>query len=116
LAGLVYGGTIFLNSPLADPEQIWASVPAEARAEILARELVELPQPVEAEPWPGARPCTSDMLPVIGRLLADMVCGAAALVDPAPVRRDGARYRSLTTKWCSDLTRSTPRPTPVRQI
>ncbi len=80
------------------------------RAEILARELLELPQPVEAEPWLGARPCTADMLPVIGpaprhrglwfnfghahqgftlgpvsgRLLAEMVEGAAPLVDPAP--------------------------------
>ena len=80
------------------------------RAEILARELIELPRPVEAEPWLGARPCTADMLPVIGaapghrglwfnfghahqgftlgpvsgRLLAEMIEGAAPLVDPAP--------------------------------
>jgi pyruvate-ferredoxin/flavodoxin oxidoreductase len=39
LAGLVYGGAVFLNTPLVDPEAIWASLPAEARAEILARDL-----------------------------------------------------------------------------
>ena len=37
LAGLVAGGTLFLNSPLADAAGIWASIPAYARAEIVAR-------------------------------------------------------------------------------
>lgn len=37
LAGLVDGGTIFLHSPLADPIAIWGSLPAPARASILAR-------------------------------------------------------------------------------
>lgn len=37
-----------------------------AHAETAARELLELPQPVEREPWRGARPCTPDMKPVIG--------------------------------------------------
>lgn len=36
------------------------------RAEAAAREGVDLPEPVEAQPWRGARPCTADMLPVIG--------------------------------------------------
>ncbi len=39
LAGLVDGGTLFVQSPLADPEQIWASVPAAARGEIIRRGL-----------------------------------------------------------------------------
>ncbi|HMK92215.1 MAG TPA: 2-oxoacid:acceptor oxidoreductase family protein, partial [Thermoleophilia bacterium] len=39
LAGLVDGGSVFLNSPLTDPEQIWASLPSGARAETLARDL-----------------------------------------------------------------------------
>ena len=80
------------------------------RAEVAARELVDLPQAVEAEPWLGNRPCTVDMLPVMGpaprhaglwfnfghahqgftlgpvagRLLADLVTGQAPFVDPAP--------------------------------
>lgn len=37
-----------------------------ARAWRLANELFDLPQAVEDEPWMGARPCTADMLPVIG--------------------------------------------------
>ncbi len=36
-------------------------------AEPIARELVPLGEPLDAEPWLGARPCTPDMKPVIGR-------------------------------------------------
>jgi pyruvate-ferredoxin/flavodoxin oxidoreductase len=39
LAGLVDGGTIFVQSPLADPEAIWSSIPPEARARIVARRI-----------------------------------------------------------------------------
>ena len=39
LAGLVDGGDLFIQSPLATPEAIWASIPAPARAEILARRI-----------------------------------------------------------------------------
>lgn len=80
------------------------------RARALAEELLDLGQPVEAQPWLGARPCTGDMLPVIGeaphhpglwfnfghshqgftmgpvtgRLLAELIEGAPPLVDPTP--------------------------------
>ncbi|MDM0029453.1 NAD(P)/FAD-dependent oxidoreductase [Variovorax saccharolyticus] len=80
------------------------------KAEQAARELIALPEPVEAEPWLGNRPCTVDMKPVIGpaprhsglwfnfghshqgftlgpvsgRLLAEMIEGAEPFVDPAP--------------------------------
>ncbi len=80
------------------------------RAQALAAELLELGSPVEAQPWLGARPCTGDMLPVIGaaphhpglwfnfghshqgftmgpvtgRLLAELIGGAAPVVDAAP--------------------------------
>jgi pyruvate-ferredoxin/flavodoxin oxidoreductase len=37
LAGLVPGGDLFIQSPLADPGAIWASIPAPVRAEIVAR-------------------------------------------------------------------------------
>ncbi|KKW67829.1 amino acid dehydrogenase [Lampropedia cohaerens] len=36
------------------------------KAERIARELVPLGEPVEDEPWMGARPCTVDMKPVLG--------------------------------------------------
>jgi pyruvate-ferredoxin/flavodoxin oxidoreductase len=39
LAGLVDGGDLFIQSPLPTPEAIWASIPAEARAEILGRHI-----------------------------------------------------------------------------
>ena len=39
LAGLADGGTLFIQSPLTDPEAIWASIPAPARAELLARRI-----------------------------------------------------------------------------
>jgi D-amino-acid dehydrogenase len=81
-----------------------------ARAAAFAAELVDLPEPVEAQPWLGARPCTADMLPVmgpaprhaglwfnfghahqgftmgpiVGRLMAEMIEGGATVVNPAP--------------------------------
>ena len=80
------------------------------RATAAARELLDLPEPVEAEPWLGNRPCLPDMLPVIGpaprhrglwfhaghahqgftlgpvsgRLLAELIEGGPTLVDPTP--------------------------------
>jgi len=39
LAGLVDGGALFIQSALTDPEAIWLSIPAEARAEIVARRI-----------------------------------------------------------------------------
>ncbi len=81
-----------------------------AVAETAARGLFELGKPVEANPWRGTRPCMPDMLPVIGpapkhrglwlhfghghqgftlgpatgRLLAELMTGAAPFTDPAP--------------------------------
>lgn len=39
LAGLVDGGDLFIQSPLTDPEAIWASIPPDARAELVARRI-----------------------------------------------------------------------------
>ena len=39
LAGLADGGDVFIQSPLTDPEAIWASIPSSFRAEILARDI-----------------------------------------------------------------------------
>jgi pyruvate-ferredoxin/flavodoxin oxidoreductase len=39
LAGLVDGGDLFIQSPLPTTDAIWASIPATARAEILARRI-----------------------------------------------------------------------------
>ena len=72
--------------------------------------LIPLAERLDTEPWMGARPCTPDMLPVIGRaprhsnlffafghahhgltlaavtgrLVAEIMTGEAPLVDPAP--------------------------------
>jgi D-amino-acid dehydrogenase len=82
--------------------------------EPLARALFPLGARVDAQPWLGSRPCTPDMLPIIGaaprhdtlwfafghahhgltlgpvtgRLIADMMTGAPAFVDPLPFRAD----------------------------
>jgi pyruvate-ferredoxin/flavodoxin oxidoreductase len=37
LAGLADGGTLFIQTPLADPATVWAALPVAARTEILAR-------------------------------------------------------------------------------
>ena len=39
LGGLIDGGTLFLNSSLDTPSAIWGSIPADARAEIVARDI-----------------------------------------------------------------------------
>ena len=80
------------------------------RAEPIARDLFPLAERLDTEPWMGARPCTPDMLPVIGpapkhrdlwfafghahhgltlgavtgRMVAEMVCGDPPFVDPTP--------------------------------
>lgn len=80
------------------------------KAEGLARGLLDLGEAVPEAPWLGARPCTADMLPVMGpaprhkglwfnfghahqgftlgpvagRLLAEMVGGARTWIDPTP--------------------------------
>jgi D-amino-acid dehydrogenase len=85
-----------------------------ARAEPVARELFPLGERVDPEPWMGYRPCTPDMMPIIGpapkhknlwfgfghahhgltlgpvtgRLLAEMITGAETVVDPTPYRAD----------------------------
>lgn len=85
------------------------------RVEPRARRLMpDLGQRMDAEPWFGARPCTPDMLPIIGpapgqaglwygfghghqgltlgpttgRMLAAMMAGEAPFTDPAPFRPD----------------------------
>ena len=39
LTGLAAGGTVFVQTPLRDPAEIWHSVPADARARMLARNI-----------------------------------------------------------------------------
>ncbi|HKR40729.1 MAG TPA: FAD-binding oxidoreductase, partial [Paraburkholderia sp.] len=77
-----------------------------------AREIFALGARLDAEPWLGRRPCTPDMMPIIGpapkhddlwfafghahhgltlgpvtgRLIAEMMTGAPTVVDPRPFR------------------------------
>jgi D-amino-acid dehydrogenase len=83
-----------------------------ARAEPVARSLFPLAERIDAEPWMGMRPCTPDMMPVIGpaprhrnlwfafghahhgltlgavtgRLVAEMITGIKPFVDPSHFR------------------------------
>jgi len=85
-----------------------------AAVEPMARQLFPLGTPIESTPWMGSRPCTPDMLPIIGpapnhrdlwfafghahhgltlgpvtgRLIAEMVTGEPTLVDLTPFRAD----------------------------
>lgn len=84
------------------------------RAEPIARALLPLAERVEDRPWMGVRPCTPDMLPVIGRIpgqdqlwgafghahqgltlgpttgrmLAEMMTGTRPFIDPEPYRAE----------------------------
>lgn len=81
-----------------------------ARAEPIAKALFPLGERLDAEPWMGNRPCTPDMMPIIGpapkhrnlwfsfghahhgltlaavtgRMVAEMVSGQKVFVDPKP--------------------------------
>jgi D-amino-acid dehydrogenase len=100
---LTTGAEFALRDAIRTPVQL-------GRAEPIARDLFPLAERLDNEPWMGARPCTPDMLPVIGpaprhanlwfgfghahhgltlgavtgRLVAEMVAGEAPFVDPAP--------------------------------
>ena len=82
------------------------------RAEPIAKAFFPLGERVDPEPWMGMRPCTPDMMPIIGaaprhknlwfgfghahhgltlgpvtgRLLAEMITGETPVVDPKPYR------------------------------
>lgn len=84
------------------------------RAEPIARDFFPLGERVDPHPWLGARPCTPDMMPIIGpaprhqnlwfafghahhgltlagitgRLIADMVTSTSPIVEPTPFRVD----------------------------
>jgi D-amino-acid dehydrogenase len=85
-----------------------------AAVEPTARTLFPLAERLDAEPWMGRRPCTPDMMPIIGpagnhkdlwfafghahhgltlgpvtgRLIAEMMTGERTLVDAGPFRVD----------------------------
>jgi D-amino-acid dehydrogenase len=100
---LTTGAEFALRDAIRTPVQL-------GRAEPIARDLFPLAERLDTEAWMGARPCTPDMLPVIGRaprhenlffafghahhgltlgavtgrLVAEMITGETPFVDPAP--------------------------------
>lgn len=100
---LTTGAEFALRDAIKTPVQL-------GRAEPIARDLFPLAERLDTEPWMGARPCTPDMLPIIGRaprhdnvwfafghahhgftlgavtgrLVAEMITGEPVFVDPAP--------------------------------
>jgi D-amino-acid dehydrogenase len=104
---LTTGAEFALRDAIRTPVQL-------GRAEPIARDLFPLAERLDTEPWMGARPCTPDMMPVIGpaprhrglwfafghahhgltlgpvtgRLVAELVCGERPFVDPAAFRAD----------------------------
>jgi D-amino-acid dehydrogenase len=104
---LTTGAELALLDQPKTPDQLEAVEP-------IARELFPLGARVDGEPWMGQRPCTGDMLPIIGpatrhrdlwfafghahhgftlgpvtgRLIADLMTGTPPVVDPAPFRID----------------------------
>jgi D-amino-acid dehydrogenase len=102
---LTTGAEFALRDAMKTPVQL-------GRAEPIARDLFPLDERVDAEPWLGSRPCTPDMMPIIGqaprhrglwfafghahhgltlggvtgRMIAEMLTGETPFVDPAPFR------------------------------
>ncbi len=104
---LTTGAEFALRDAIRTPVQL-------GRAEPIARDLFPLAERLDAEPWMGARPCTPDMMPIIGkaprhanlwfafghahhgltlgpvtgRLIGEMIIGDTPFIDPAPYRPD----------------------------
>ena len=104
---LTTGAEFALRDAIRTPVQL-------GRAEPIARDLFPLAERLDNEPWMGARPCTPDMMPIIGkaplhanlwfafghahhgltlgpvtgRLIGEMMVGETPFVDPAPYRAD----------------------------
>jgi D-amino-acid dehydrogenase len=104
---LTTGAEFALRDAIRTPVQL-------GRAEPIARDLFPLAERLDNEPWMGARPCTPDMMPIIGkaprhanlwfafghahhgltlgpvtgRLIGEMMTGETPFVDPAPYRAD----------------------------
>ncbi len=100
---LTTGAEFALRDAIRTPVQL-------GRAEPIARDLFPLAERLDTEAWMGARPCTPDMLPVLGkaprhaslwfafghahhgltlgpvsgRLVAEMIVGETPFIDPAP--------------------------------
>jgi D-amino-acid dehydrogenase len=104
---LTTGAEFAMRDAIKTPVQL-------GRAEPIARDLFPLAERLDTEPWMGARPCTPDMLPILGaapkhrnlwfafghahhgltlgpvtgRLIAELVTGEPPVVDPAPYRAE----------------------------
>jgi D-amino-acid dehydrogenase len=102
---LTTGAEFALRDAIRTPVQL-------GRAEPIARELFPLAERLDNEPWMGARPCTPDMMPIIGkaprhanlwfafghahhgltlgpvtgRLIGEMITGETPFIDPGPYR------------------------------
>jgi len=113
MAPMSRGIRITTGAELTSPDAPATPVQLDA-AEATARGLLEIGTRVEPEPWYGTRPCTSDMLPVLGpaprhrglwmnfghghqgftlgpataRLLAECMSGETPVVDLTPYRAD----------------------------
>ncbi|MGM3277634.1 NAD(P)/FAD-dependent oxidoreductase [Ralstonia sp. 24A2] len=111
LAPMAHGIRLTTGAELAHRDAPKTPVQLEA-VEPVARNLFPLAERVDAEPWMGARPCTPDMLPIIGqaphhpsmwfafghahhgltlgpitgRLIAEMMTGETPAVDVRPFR------------------------------
>ena len=102
---LTTGAEFALRDAPATPVQL-------QRIEPIARGLTHLGERLDAQAWLGSRPCTADMLPLVGpapahaglwfsfghahhgltqaassgRLLAELMCGETPYIDPRPYR------------------------------
>jgi D-amino-acid dehydrogenase len=111
MAPMTLGTRITTGAELTGPNAPPTPVQLD-RAEAAARQLVDLGRRVDGDPWYGTRPCTPDMLPVLGpaprhrglwlnfghghqgftlgpvtgRLLAELMSGQSTAVDMAPYR------------------------------
>ena len=113
LAPMARGIRLTTGAEFADRDAPKTPIQLE-RAEPVAKTLFPLGKRLDPEPWMGSRPCTPDMMPIIGpaprhknlwftfghahhgltlgpvtgRLIAEMMTGATLFTDPKPYRAD----------------------------
>ena len=133
LAPMLQGVRLTTGAEFADSDAPQTPVQLE-RAEPIAKTLFPLGERLDPQPWLGRRPCTPDMMPIIGaahkhknlwfsfghahhgltlaavtgRMIAEMVTGQKVFVDPDAVLASAVRLRSPGTLVQALILRSKP--------
>ncbi len=112
LAGLVDGGSVFVQTAHTDPEEIWRSVPLKARNEILGRRLRLLAFDTASLAQRHA-PRPDLAVRMQGVALAGVFLRVAPFVERAGLDRDSCALRCASSCRASSASAARPSWTPI---